>query len=401
MKVLIDARLPDSGAGGVQQVVSSLAIGFNSLESDQLQRTWLVLKGTAWWKDSIPKNDQLIFVSVPGGVFSLKIIAKLPLVMKFFRNLFSKIFSLINSRKLSFTIKDFDLYHAPFQDRLDLDIPTIFHPHDLQHVYFPKFFTKSQIYNREINWRYSCQMSKVVIVESESVKNDLVSHWKINPAKIEIIPTPPPSSNNLNLIKPKTQSEMFAFYPAAFWPHKNHLRLLEAWKILKSRGIDLKLVLTGSQGHELRKISKLISKLQLDEMVEIKGHVSSAELNSLIDGAKILIIPSLFESISLPIWEGFLARTPVVASNISGVNRQVGDFGLLFDPYDPGSIAQGVIDMLVSDLDAIASKAHERVSGLTCETFAMAMSGIYRKTLDLPILESQIIAISKLQNATS
>ena len=43
-------------------------------------------------------------------------------------------------------------------------------------------------------------------------------------------------------------------------------------------------------------------------------------------------MPSLFESVSIPIYEAFQVGTPVAASNILAIPEQVGDAGLLFDP---------------------------------------------------------------------
>ena len=38
----------------------------------------------------------------------------------------------------------------------------------------------------------------------------------------------------------------YLFYPAQFWPHKNHITLLAALALLRERGITERLVLCGS-----------------------------------------------------------------------------------------------------------------------------------------------------------
>ena len=41
--------------------------------------------------------------------------------------------------------------------------------------------------------------------------------------------------------------EKFLFYPAQFWIHKNHLRLIEAFREVAAEIPDVKLVLTGKK----------------------------------------------------------------------------------------------------------------------------------------------------------
>jgi glycosyltransferase involved in cell wall biosynthesis len=53
-------------------------------------------------------------------------------------------------------------------------------------------------------------------------------------------------------------------------------------------------------------------------------------------------MPSLFESDSSPIYEAWLEGTPIVCSNVTSLPVQVMDAAILFDPYDPESIANAM-----------------------------------------------------------
>ena len=64
------------------------------------------------------------------------------------------------------------------------------------------------------------------------------------------------------------------------------------------------------------------------------------DLQAIYKLATALVMPSLFESVSIPIYEAFQAGIPVLASNILAIPEQVGDAGLLFDP-NIGSFDQG------------------------------------------------------------
>ena len=57
----------------------------------------------------------------------------------------------------------------------------------------------------------------------------------------------------------------------------------------------------------------------------------------------MIIVPSLFESVSIPIYEAFSLKVPVCCSNINGLVEQVGDAALTFNPFDINDIAQKIL----------------------------------------------------------
>ena len=83
-----------------------------------------------------------------------------------------------------------------------------------------------------------------------------------------------------------------------------------------------------------------IDKLGLSEQVHHLGYVEQDDLHAIYRLATALVMPSLFESVSIPIYEAFQVGTPVAASGILAIPQQVGDGGLLFDPQSVPSIAQ-------------------------------------------------------------
>lgn len=59
-------------------------------------------------------------------------------------------------------------------------------------------------------------------------------------------------------------------------------------------------------------------------------------------------IATLFESISIPVYEAFSVGTAVCASNVVALPEQVGDAGLLFDPQSTDDITEKICALLVS-----------------------------------------------------
>ena len=76
------------------------------------------------------------------------------------------------------------------------------------------------------------------------------------------------------------------------------------------------------------------------------GHVPQDELRGLYRLATTMVLPSLFEANSLPVFEAWLEGTPVACSNATALPEQVGDAAVLFNPTDAKSIADGVASIV-------------------------------------------------------
>ena len=65
--------------------------------------------------------------------------------------------------------------------------------------------------------------------------------------------------------------------------------------------------------------------------------------------SQFLVMPTLFESVSIPIYEAFALEVAVCSSNVVALPEQVGDAGLIFDPNDIHDMASSMIKYLEDD----------------------------------------------------
>jgi len=133
--------------------------------------------------------------------------------------------------------------------------------------------------------------------------------------------------------------EKFVFYPAQFWLHKNHLRLLQAVAEARKELPDIHLVLTGSQKNAYPAVLHEIQRLELTQQVTLLGYVSNADLPELYRRARALVMPTFFGPTNIPPLEAMALGCPVAVSNIYGMAEQVGDAALLFNPESVEEIA--------------------------------------------------------------
>ena len=229
--------------------------------------------------------------------------------------------------------------------------PFVFTLHDLQEKHYPKHFGIATRVWRHLTNRLLTARAARVICESRFVGNDIVSHFGVPESRIEVVPAPPIASirggelddARIAEVKKKLRlPDRYVFYPAQFWPHKNHLRLVEAFAQVAVEFPDCRLVLTGKQRDEFERVFVRVRELGLSERVQHLGYIETTELGAVYRCATVVAVPTLFESISIPVYEAFSIGTAVCASNVVALPEQIGDAGILFDPTSVADIAAAI-----------------------------------------------------------
>lgn len=405
LHIAIDARLPDSGQGGVLQVLRVLGISFSDRRIPEFKRTWVVYRGTEWWRHTIPEGDSLLEVDPPFGGLALKAARRLPRLVSFAYPLLRRLQKDQPAFDGELRRIGVDLVHLPFQDGFMTELPFVYNPHDLQHWYFPENFSKSQRRHRETIWRTRAERASVVMAASFSVERDLVEFWKVDKSRIRVVPIPPP--DRVAPVAPQSDygisSGDYCIYPAVFWPHKNHLRLIEAVRILQLRGQYLTLVLTGAPAGIYREVRKAASRLPDPARVIFAGHVNDGDLSWLIANARFVVVPSLFEAMSLTVWDGQRLGVPIACSSVEPFPDQVARTASTFDPFDPNDIASAM-ESLWTDAQLradLVSHSSARLTHLTNQNYGLAMYGIYCETSGMPVDPSSEAGADQLRAIVS
>ena len=136
LKIAIDARLPDVGQGGVQQVLVSLADAFSTIDDKNFARIWIVFETTTWWRGIFPPQDEVLIVPAPLGGVSLKLTRASPKLVSRIYPIAARFMPHRPHLDEVLLSKGVDLVHIPSQDGLFTDLPFVYNPHDLQHIHY-------------------------------------------------------------------------------------------------------------------------------------------------------------------------------------------------------------------------------------------------------------------------
>lgn len=289
-----------------------------------------------------------------------------------------------------------DVIHFPYQRFVISRLPAVYNPHDLQHLHFPEFFGAETVARRDAIYRAACRTAHTVVVASRWVKEDVVKHYSVDPEKIQVIPWAPPTQVYTEasaeavaqVRKVYGLEEAFALYPAMTWPHKNHLRLLQALALLRDRHhLRVRLVCTGHQNAFWPQIQRQLVELRLQEQVRFLGMVPSEDLRALYRLAQFVVIPTLFEAASGPLYEAWHDSTPVACSNVTSLPEQAADAALLFDPLSIESIATAVAEMATNPQLRVTlrQRGARRLGDFSWERTARAYRAVYRRAAGHPL----------------
>lgn len=163
-------------------------------------------------------------------------------------------------------------------------------------------------------------------------------------------------------------------------PRKNIVRLVEAFELLK--GTNLQLVIAGGHGWNNSEIYKRITKSVKTSSILVTGAVPDELLPALYTNAEVFILPSLQEGFGIPIIEAAACGTPVVTSNCSSMKEIADGYGVLTNPKDSASIAQGIQEAL-SKKESYAKKSIEMASNYSWDNTAQETLRILKEVTHL------------------
>ena len=249
------------------------------------------------------------------------------------------------------------LFHAPHYVLPALtpcrSIVTI---HDCIHLVFPQYLAHrlAHAYARTALWTAAHRANRILTV-SEASKRDIVRFCRVPDDKVTVISNAiddrfgvePPEEEVVRVRERYQLHDPFIMYAGNVKPHKNLERLIDAFALLRRDSFgDLKLLITGSEISRYAMLRRAVHRYNLHKHVRFLGFQPEETLAVLYRLADVFVFPSLYEGFGLPPLEAMASGTPVVVSNVSSLPEVVGDAGVLVNPYDPVSIADGVRQVL-------------------------------------------------------
>jgi glycosyltransferase involved in cell wall biosynthesis len=224
--------------------------------------------------------------------------------------------------------------------------------HDCIHLMFPQYLRNraAYAYARAAMWA-AARSSDCILTVSEASKRDILHFFNVPAEKIVVVYNAidehfsvTPSDDAVARVRERYQLDhTFVLYVGNIKPHKNLVRLIEAFDELRKSGFeDVKLLIIGDEISKLPALRRAVHKHKLHKHVRFLGYLTDDTLAVLYRLAALFVFPSLYEGFGLPPLEAMASGTPVVTSNVSSLPEVTGDAAILVNPYDVDSIVDGM-----------------------------------------------------------
>ncbi|SKB93579.1 glycosyltransferase family 4 protein [Daejeonella lutea] len=233
----------------------------------------------------------------------------------------------------------------------------IFTLFDLAHRDFPEFPEVSalgEFQKRDALYFSTISNSYITLTDSKELSNNAGKFYGVNPGRLLHMPYGPSpdlernSTTVTEVIQFYKLPEVYFFYPAQFWPHKNHIRVLEALSVLNNQGKHYHVVFSGGDKGNIQHILNCAVELSVDSQVHTLGLVPSEHIKGLYQGSCALVMPTYFGPTNLPPLESWSLGVPVIySSHLAG---EAGGAALLIDPDNAESLAEAMETVLDPDV---------------------------------------------------
>jgi glycosyltransferase involved in cell wall biosynthesis len=266
--------------------------------------------------------------------------------------------------------------------------------HDCIHLVLPQYLPgrMAYVYARGAMWN-AVRKSDRILTVSEASKRDILRFFDVDEAKIEVIYNAiderflePPDEERMDLVRQRYQLDHpFLLYAGNIKPHKNLVRLVEAFSRVRAAGLDdLRLVIVGDEISKYPPLRHAVHRHRVDKHVRYLGFQPHETLAAIYRLARAFVFPSLYEGFGLPPLEAMACGTPVVVSNVSSLPEVAGGAAVLVDPYDPASIADGIVRAVADEETrrALVARGLARAREFSWERSVASVHRVYMDVLE-------------------
>src|SRR5207237_7510845 len=189
----------------------------------------------------------------------------------------------------------------------------------------------------------------------------------------------------------------FLLYAGRISPHKNLVRIIEAFSALKTelekdnKFPDLKLIIIGDELSKHPDLRRTVIKSGLQNDVRFLGFVPIEVLQIFYDTAKVFIFPSLYEGFGLPPLEAMAHGTPVVTSNASSLPEVVGNAAVMVNPENVFEIMRALHRVLIDQSlrEKMKARSDEQSKRFSCESTTRHAMQVYEDVAGNPRASSE------------
>jgi alpha-1,3-rhamnosyl/mannosyltransferase len=250
------------------------------------------------------------------------------------------------------------------------------------------FLTHPERAQREIRRDYPrlaadhAQRARAVIVPSEYTRGEVQQQLRVPGERIVVCS---PGIPEWRASAAGFRRDGYVLFMGSLERRKNIAGLLTAYsRIAEGWSRVPRLVLAGRPGSDIAEVLDRTRQSPLAGHVDQLGYVADSKRQDVLEGARVLVLPSLEEGFGMPALEAMSLGIPVVVSARGALPEVVGDAGLVFEPTDEAALFDALSRVLTDDdlAQRLGSRGRERARSFSWHRTAMKVRTAFAAALE-------------------
>ena len=264
--------------------------------------------------------------------------------------------------------------------------PMVVTIHDLLPLHYPEWYDAGPRWSNTRALRYAAEHAVAIVTPSEAVAANVRDDLGVPADRVAVVPEgvdpsfaagDPAAAERVCRAQGLTPGG-YVVAVGEIGPRKNLSVLIEAVAAFPPAHRPV-LALVGADGQDARAVHELPARLGVAEQVRFLGRLDDATLVAVLQCARALAHPALFEGFGLTPLEAMKAGTAVVASTAGAVPEVVGEAGILVDPRDVDGWADALRRVMADDeiVATLTAAGSDRADRFTWKASAAALWQLY------------------------
>jgi len=230
---------------------------------------------------------------------------------------------------------------------------------DLQHYYYPEYFSKLNLFTRNVWIKHLFQNTEHLVVSSKTVFDQIVSiydkskHLNISVLKFasiidkDVLPKEEDIRNEFDIRVP------YFVVSNQFWKHKDHTTVFKAIEVIKTKGLNYKVIFTGNMEDSrnsgyIDDLKNTLHDLDIKDYTDFVGLIDRNMQLALMKYSMAVIQPSLFEGWSTVVEDAKSLGSQIIASDLDVHLEQLdgGDKGFIFKQKDYNALSLIMLEFI-------------------------------------------------------
>lgn len=226
---------------------------------------------------------------------------------------------------------------------------------DFQHKHLPQLFTEAEIAKRNTQYSEIANSKRGLVLSSNDSLRDFREYYSKNKEEVYVVPFVSFIEPMIRSLKEEDEiivlnkhglNGQYTCIMNQFWQHKNHKIVFDAMEKLYTVYPDCELtfVFTGKMEdyrdpEYIDSLKSIINKQSIAPHVKLLGFINREEQIAIMKNALFVIQPSLFEGWGTVVEDAKVLDKTILLSDIPVHKEQMNEKCILFDPYDPATLA--------------------------------------------------------------